>query len=130
MSTMSRTSNIRIAVDTDETGVDRIEWEADDAPEPGPQAANAMILALWDPERRNALRIDLWTKQMTVDDMNDFVFQTLLSLADSYQSATNDVNLMAEIKTFAREFAAKAAAAERASAAESPPAAEAPDEGE
>ncbi len=110
---MPSTSNIRIAVTTDETGVDGIHWEADDAPEPGPQDANAMILALWDAERRNALRIDLWTKQMTVDDMNDFMFQTLLSLADTYRAATNDDGLMADIKIFAREFAEKAAAAEK-----------------
>lgn len=110
---MPSTSNIRIAVTTDEAGVTGIRWEADDAPEPGPQDANAMILALWDAERRNALRIDLWTKQMTVDDMNDFMFQTLLSLADTYRAATNDDALMADIKIFAREFAEKAAAAEQ-----------------
>lgn len=110
---MARTSTIRIDVATDDHGVNAIRWEADDAPEPGQQDANAMILALWDAERRNALRIDLWTQRMTVDDMNDFVFQTLLSLADTYRAATNDDALMSEIKIFAREFAEKASAAER-----------------
>ncbi len=110
---MARNSTIRIDVTTDDDGVNAIRWEADDAPEPGPQDANAMILALWDAERRNALRIDLWTQRMTVDDMNDFVFQTLLSLADTYRAATNDDALMSEIKIFAREFAEKASAAER-----------------
>jgi len=113
MFSMSSTSTIRIAVENDEQGVAAIRWEADDAPEPGQHDANAMILALWDPQHRNALRIDLWTREMTVDDMNDFVFQTLLSLADSYRAATNDDALMAEIKIFARQFADKASAAER-----------------
>jgi len=45
---------------------------------------------------------------MTVDDMNDFVFQTLLSLADTYRAATNDAGLASEITIFAREFAEKA----------------------
>jgi gliding motility-associated protein GldC len=70
-----------------------LRWQANDAPEPDPQPAEAMILALWDGEHRNAMRIDLWTPCLTVDDMNDFVNQTLLSLADTYRRATNDDDL-------------------------------------
>lgn len=106
-------SDIRISVAMDDEGVTRIDWQADDAPEPGMQAAKAMLLALWDPEARNALRIDLWTKDMTVEDMNDFYFQTLLTMADSYQRSTSDRELAAEIKLFAREFADKASAREQ-----------------
>jgi gliding motility-associated protein GldC len=109
----SQTSQIRIDVTTGDDGVSAIRWEADDAPESGTQRAEAMLLALWDPEHRNALRIDLWTPAMTVDDMNDFMYQTLLSLADTYRAATKNDGLMSDIKIFAREFAEKAAAAER-----------------
>jgi len=108
---MSNRSDIRLSVYQGEGGIDEIRWQADEGPEPGEQSAKAMILALWDAERRNALRIDLWAKDLTVDDMNDFVFQTLMSLADTYQNATNDRGLMAEIKLFAREFAEKASKA-------------------
>jgi hypothetical protein len=41
------------------------------------------------------MRIDLWTPRLTVDDMNDFVYQTLLSLADTYRRATGNDDLMA-----------------------------------
>ena len=102
-------SEIRLAVQRENDEVTRIRWEADDAPEPGTQDAKAMILALWDPAARNSLRIDLWTRDMTIDDMNDFFFQTLLSMADTYQAATNNRDLMADMKIFAREFAEKAA---------------------
>lgn len=105
-------SDIRLSVHRENDLVEAIHWEADDAPEPGTQAAKAMILALWDPAARNSLRIDLWTKDMTVEDMNDFFFQTLLSMADTYRNATNNQDLMADIKIFAREFAEKAARAE------------------
>lgn len=107
------TSDIRIRVANDGDGVTDIQWEADDAPEPGLQRAKAMMLALWDAEARNALRIDLWTKEMTVEDMNDFLFQTLLTMADTYRGATGDEDLMAEIKLFARDFAEKAGQRER-----------------
>lgn len=110
---MNRTSEIRVTVTSGDDGVTDLRWQADDAPEPGAQSAEAMILALWDGERRNAMRIDLWTPRLTVDDMNDFVYQTLLSLADTYRSATNDDDLMVEIKAFARTFAERAAARER-----------------
>ncbi len=96
----------------DEAGIGDIRWEADEAPEAGLQVAKAMVLSLWDAEQRNSMRIDLWTKDMTVQDMNDFFFQTLLTMADSYKNATNNQDLMAEIKMFAREFAEKATAAE------------------
>ncbi len=105
---MSQTSDIRLSVVSDDDGVRDIAWEADDAPEQGEQHAKAMFLALWDPEARNALRIDLWTRDLTVDDMNDFLFQTLLTLADTYQNATGDKDMMADIKIFAREFAENA----------------------
>lgn len=105
---MESESNIRLAVNMDHEAVTRIRWQADDSPEPGLNDAGALILALWDPEQRNALRIDLWVKQMTVDDMNDFFFQTLLSLADTYSRATNDPDLASEIKLFARDFAEQA----------------------
>lgn len=105
---MTRTSDIRLSVISDDDGVRDIVWEADDAPDEGRQQAKAMFLALWDARERNALRIDLWTRDLTVDDMNDFVFQTLLTLADTYRNATGDKEIMSEIKIFAREFAQKA----------------------
>ena len=109
-----KSSDIRLSVVSDNDGVNTINWEADDAPEPGLQQAKAMILALWDPKVRNSLRIDLWAKDMTIEDMNDFFFQTLLSMADTYERATTNKSLMAEIKLFARDFAEKAANHERA----------------
>ena len=70
--------------------------------------AKAMLLAFWDADKRQSLRIDLWTKDMTIDDMNDFFFQTFLSMADTYKRATNNEDVAAEIKHFARAFAEKA----------------------
>jgi len=111
---MEKTADIHLRVQRDaRDDIEAITWRATDAPEPGVQQARAMILALWDASARNALRIDLWTKEMTVEDMNDFLFQTLLTLADTYKNATNNLEIMADIKTFAREFAEKAARAER-----------------
>ena len=104
------TADIHIRVQRDVANdIDSIRWSATDAPAPGLQDAKAMVLALWDASERNSLRIDLWTKDMTVEDMNDFFFQTLLTLADTYRNATNNDEVMSDIKHFAREFAEKTA---------------------
>ena len=108
--TEQTTADIHIRVQRDSRDdITSVRWSATDAPAPGPQDAKAMILALWDADARTSLRIDLWTKDMTVEDMNDFFFQTLLTLADTYRNATNNDELMSDIKHFAREFAEKAA---------------------
>lgn len=101
-------SDINLTVYQDNNAVERIEWKADDSAEGGLKDANAMILALWDPKSRQSLRIDLWTKEMTIPDMNDFFYQTLLTMADTYEKATSNKGLMSDIKIFAREFADKA----------------------
>jgi gliding motility-associated protein GldC len=106
-------ADINISVERDDQDITNIAWQAQESPEPGVQNAKAMILALWDAQTRNSLRIDLWAKDMTVDDMNDFFFQTLLSMADTYARATNNKDIMADMKIFAREFAEKASRAAR-----------------
>lgn len=105
-------SEIRLRVDRSDDAIESIRWEADEAPVTGEQEARAMLLALWDPEARNAMRIDLWTREMTVQEMNEFVFQTLMSLADSYRDATRNQGLASDLKIFAREFVERAVKAE------------------
>ena len=52
--------------------------------------AKAFLLSVWDHETKNALRIDLWTKDMPVDDMKMFFYQTLLAMSDTFMRATQD----------------------------------------
>ena len=64
------TSTIQIEVTTDENRIPAaINWKATDAPEEKLQAARAMLLSIWDPADKAALRIDLWTKEMMVDEI-------------------------------------------------------------
>ena len=63
-----------------------------------------MMLAFWDSADKTALRIDLWTKEMMVDEMADFFYQTLMTMAETYQRATQDQTLVNDMKEFARDF--------------------------
>jgi gliding motility-associated protein GldC len=89
-----KTSEIKFKVTVDENHLPlKIEWDAPDSGEKS-ECKSAMI-ALWDANENNTLRIDLWTKDMSVDEMKKFYHQNIMTLTDTYVRATND-NVTAE----------------------------------
>ncbi len=99
------TSTIHIEVMTDENRVPgSISWKASDTTAEHPQKAKAMMLSFWDGADKAALRIDLWTKEMMVDEMADFFYQTMMTMADTYGRATNYREDAEDIKSFAKGF--------------------------
>src|SRR6201986_527212 len=99
--------NIKIALDAEKMP-ETIEWNAPDGGVDGYQNAKAILLGLWDGEEKSALRIDLWTKKMMVDEMNDFFYQTFYGMAETYVRATKNTELAEELKEFAKTFLKKA----------------------
>lgn len=66
-------STIQIQVDLDENKMPAtINWSAPDPSPENTRKAKAFLLSLWDGSDKTALRIDLWTKDMMVDEMEDF----------------------------------------------------------
>ncbi|MFT4678069.1 MAG: gliding motility-associated protein GldC [Flavobacteriales bacterium] len=97
-------SQITIKVSTDDNNVpEHITWHASDR-DKEPSEARAVFLSVWDPNERNTLRIDLWDKEMNVDDMKTFVFQTMLTMADSLERATGDEELTEALRKFSQAF--------------------------
>lgn len=98
-------SNISIDVQLDENKVpETIMWKASDSTAESAQKAKAMMIAFWDAADKSALRIDLWTKDMMVDEMADFFYQTLITMADTYNRATKQQELTEDMKNFAKQF--------------------------
>ena len=98
-------STIKIDVELDEQKVpSAIEWSATDSTIERPQQAKALMLSLWDGADKAALRIDLWTQKMMVDEMADFYYQTMMTMADTFQRATRMTALTDEMKAFAQQF--------------------------
>ena len=62
------------------------------------------MISFWDGAEKTALRIDLWTKDMMVDEMADFFYQTMMTMADTYGRATNYKEKVGEMKKFAQDF--------------------------
>lgn len=101
-------STIKIDVVLDDAKMPvQINWSATDSTTDMVQKAKAMCLAFWDGADKTALRIDLWTKDMMVDEMADFYYQIFSTMADTYERATRQKELSAEIKQFAKSFYAK-----------------------
>lgn len=90
--------------------VQEISWDASGSTDGDAQKAKAMMLALWDGQEKSAMHIELWTKEMMVDEMGDFFYQTLMTMANTYNRATKQAELVEDIKKFADEFYKKSRA--------------------
>lgn len=101
------TSEIKFLVELDENRVlEKLTWTAQDG---GVELeeAKAMMLSIWDAKAKETLRIDLWTKEMPVDEMKQFFHQTLVAMADTFQRATADEKMAETMKDFCQYFAEK-----------------------
>ena len=87
--------------------VETIKWNASDSTVENAQKAKAMMLSFWDGAEKTALRIDLWTKDMMIDEMADFYYQMFSTMADTFERATRQKELSDDIKTFAQTFQKK-----------------------
>jgi gliding motility-associated protein GldC len=101
-------STISIDVNLDDQKIPhQILWNATQSSSEAKQEAKAMMISFWDGKERAALRIDLWTKEMMVDEMADFYYQTMMTMADTFERATHKKELVEEMKGFAKNFYAK-----------------------
>ena len=101
------TSEIKFLVELDENRVpEKLSWSAQDGGVEQ-EEAKAMMLSIWDSKAQETLRIDLWTKDMPVDEMKLFFHQTLVAMSDTFQRATHDEKMAETMKDFCDYFAEK-----------------------
>lgn len=100
-----KTSEISIKVGTNINNVPaRMMWSAEDGGVENSEAA-AMFLSVWDPQEKNTLKIDLWTKEMSIEEMKQFFHQTLLTMADTFERATGEKNITDDLRDYCIHFA-------------------------
>ena len=101
------TSTIELTVELDDNRIpEKLTWTADDGGINN-EEAKAMLLSVWDSKAQETLRIDLWTKDMPVDEMKLFFHQTLVAMSDTFHRATQDEKMTATMKDFCDYFAEK-----------------------
>lgn len=102
-----RKSTIQLEVTLDAQNLpERIAWEANEKPGGGLSDTKALALAMWDHDQKNTLRIDLWTKDMPVDEMKRFCIDCVGGLAQTVLTATNDEWMAAEMRALCERLAA------------------------
>ena len=103
---VKKSSDIVMTVGLDEQNVPvKLEWRAEDDPNKNKsKECKAMLLSIFDKATKDTMKIDLWTKEMQIQEMDRFFFQTFRGMADSYLRATNNKELAEDMQRFALYF--------------------------
>jgi len=84
-------SEIKLRVELDQENIpEKIFWNATDKDVDGEQETKSFTLSIWDHNNQNTLRIDLWNKEMPIDEMKRFYVDCLGGLAQSVLNSTGD----------------------------------------
>jgi len=98
--------SIKLEIELDDNNMPhKISWDATDKPVAGAEECKAFMLSMWDKTQKNTFRIDLWTKEMQVDEMNFFFCQTLVTMAETFSRATNNKDAGKKVIDFANQLA-------------------------
>ncbi|PKR80563.1 gliding motility protein GldC [Brumimicrobium salinarum] len=104
---ITKTSEISIKVGTNENNVPvRMKWSAQDGNIENAEASS-MFLSVWDPKEKNTMKIDLWTKELSIEEMKQFFHQTLVTMADTFERATGEKNISEDLRDYCYHFAEK-----------------------
>ena len=103
----AHTSEIKFTVGLDENKIpEKLAWDAQDGGIEN-EETKAVLISVWDAKKKETLKMDLWTKDMPLEDMQHFFHQTLLSMSDTFYRATNDEKMTATMRDFCEYFAEK-----------------------
>jgi gliding motility-associated protein GldC len=104
---MSQTkSRITLEVELNEEKIPvDIKWDANT--KEGQEACKAFMLSIFERKSKETLKIDLWTKDMQVMEMDRFFFQTLKSMTETYYKATQNQDLARDMHHFVEYFGEK-----------------------
>ena len=69
---------------------EKIFWDATENPNEGINETKAISISVWDHYHRGLLGINLWTKDMPVDEMNHFAVDMIGNLVQMIKDSTQD----------------------------------------
>ncbi|MBK9728355.1 MAG: gliding motility protein GldC [Saprospiraceae bacterium] len=104
---MSKTTEIKLIVNLDEQNIpESIFWSTDNHQDKGANA-KAFLLSIFEEESKDTLKLDLWTKDFQMEEMNRFMFHSLQAMCDTYVKATNNKDLANQFMNFVNYFGEK-----------------------
>ncbi len=99
-------STIQFTIQLDSNNIpEKIEWDATEKPESGLSETKAISINLWDHQQKNTMRIDLWAKDMPVEDMKRFYIDCVGGLSQSVLSSTGDEFIANEMNALCERLA-------------------------
>lgn len=99
----ARISEIKFLVELDENNIPlQIQWQATDSQHNELKECKSIMVSLWD--GKDTMRIDLWTKDMRIDEMHAHFLQTLMTQAESFYKATKHESILKDMKAFCEKF--------------------------
>jgi gliding motility-associated protein GldC len=99
-------STINFTIHLDDNNVpEKMEWDATEKPESGLSETKAISINLWDHRQKNTMRIDLWAKDMPVDEMKRFYIDCVGGLSQSVLSSTGDEFIANEMNALCDKLA-------------------------
>ena len=100
-----KSSEIKFTIELDKDNVpDKILWEATDNPNRKKEKAKAIAISIWDAEQHATMRIDLWEKDMPVDDMKLFCLETIGGMAENIFVSTGDKIMSDQMKDLVKKL--------------------------
>jgi len=106
---MMKKEKIILSVELDEGNVPtKLSWTSSDNPSgESVSEAKAFLLSLFSKSDQETLKIDLWTKEMQVAEMDRLFYNTIKGLSETYKKATNNTPLAEDMAHFAQYFGEK-----------------------
>ena len=102
---MSRTANIQLTIELDNDDLPtQILWQASDSQQTGPSHAQSVMLSMWNSQTKTTAAIDLWSKDMTIDEMDLYFYQVIHKMANTYLRATKNTDVAKLIHQFGEKF--------------------------
>ena len=100
-------TEITIKVKLDQNNIpEEIMWSAPDGGIKD-QLSKSIFLSFWDSKQKETLKMDLWTKDMPIDEMKTFILQTIQSLNQIISKAIGNEELMKIIDELSLKFERK-----------------------
>lgn len=98
-------SEIHFSIALDQQNIpEAISWSATDAGN-DIHFAKAMNILIWDRQQAATMNMNLWTKDMPVDEMKRFYLDMVGLMAEGIVAATNDEYMGAKLRALGKELA-------------------------
>ncbi|WP_040497682.1 gliding motility protein GldC [Fulvivirga imtechensis] len=99
-------SDIKFTIELDKENIpEKIMWSATEKPDGALAETKSISVSLWDHEQMNTMRIDLWTKEMPVDQMKRFYVDCLGGMAQTILNSTGDEFMATEMNNLCEKLA-------------------------